>query len=421
MQSIAPRNAAETPLWKPSSAVRSNWNGISWKEYARYTFTYDNEGRTITETAENLDKSQTQYYPVSQIVNTYDSQGRLTCTKVSAGMDAGHLEPYTITEITYDAILPEVVAEQNAYYILEDGSRELNDQSYKQIIERDEKGRVTAMHAFTWYEGDFIEAMTVETEYGSDGLPETVSEFVLGQATEGGPIELLPGEKYSRCKWLETDCQIISLDGITSGANRLSAAVVNTQQQPDINMSVEYPVDGEFDFISTSEYSYLTFIPTKTVTSHKDFGDKGYYTKIVTDQDLTAAGAYPVQSVTQVLCQYDDFGNLLEMQDQTFYGHTIINSWKKGDVESDPETGLPSSYLRKKYVLTDGSDYYGTWEDEYKIVYEGWNDVASVGLQLPDAGIEPEYYDMSGRRVRNPGAGIYIMKQGAKTEKLMIK
>lgn len=416
LPSAAPKEAG---VWKPSTALRSNWNGMAWKEYAKYTFTYDSEGRAIKELAENMDKTQTQYYPFSLVERTFDELGRQVAEKVSAGFSADKLVPVSELEIIYDPVLEDFVAEQNAYDILEDGTKEMNAYSYKQVVERDKEGNVLSMHALTWYEGDFMEVLSVENTYGDDGKIKSILESELTQEEEGGPLELKPTEFYDNCVWFNTDGQIVSLDDITSANNRLHTAKVESAGQSDIAMSIEYPEDGEYDFISKAEYQYLTFLPTVSVTSHKSLEYGGYYTKIVTDQDLTAAGAYPVQSIDQVLCQYDQYGNLLELNNRTFYGHDIINSWIKGTVENG-EDGFPSTYLRQEYKLQDGNDYYGTWEDVYQLKYDGWKEVSAVEKVTEESDAPVEYYDLTGRKVTEPSNGLFIRKQGSKSIKVIL-
>lgn len=422
MQSIEHQTISATHIWKPEYAIRTNWNGMDWKEYAKYTFTYDSEGRTLTELAENLDKTQTQFYPFSLIEYTYDDLGRIVKSNVRAGFHIEDMHLVSTTETFYDEIRQDVVIEQNSYDVASDGTKSLNADSYKQIIERDEANKITAMYAFTWYDGDFLEVQSLELEYGEDGNPSTITESVLTQETETGPLEVKPNVIYTDCKWMACNGQIISLDDITVGDNLLTQAKVNTNEQADILMTVEYP-GNEYDFISTSEYVYLTIIPTTSVISYKDFGDKGFYSKTVTDQDLTSVGAYPVQSISQTLYQYDDYGNLLQAQDQTYYGHTIINSWKKGVVENDPNTGFPSTYIHSTYQLQEGSDYYGSWEDDYKITYGNWIDTADINdIILDTDNCAPiEFFNLSGIKVDSPTSGIYIRKQGNRIQKVIIK
>lgn len=422
MSFITPQTEEVTPVWKPAYAVRTNWNGMEWKDYAKYTFTYDSKGRTLVEMAENLDKTQTQFYPFSLIEYTYDNLGRLCKSDVKAGFSPDELILVSTTETFYDEIRTDIVVEQNSYDIASDGTKSLNADSYKQIIERNEDNKIISMYAFTWYDGDFLEVQSLETEYGEDGNPTTITESVLTQNTESGLLEVKPNEVYTNCKWKSCNGQFITIDEITFGDNLLIQAIVNTAEQSDINMTVEYP-GNEYDFISTSEYSYLTLIPTKSVMSYKDFGKKGFYSKTVTDQDLTSVGAYPVQSITQILHQYDDYGNLIQAQNQTFYGHTIINSWEKGTVENDPNNGFPAIYTHSTYHLQEDSDYYGSWEDDYKITYGNWVDVAGINdITITDSENAPiEYFNISGVRVDNPTSGIYIKKQGHSVQKIIVK
>lgn len=412
----------KAPLMKHGYAIRSNWNGMAWKDYARYTFTYDAQGRTISETAENLDRTQTQYYTFSRREYSYDDLGRLVGSTLSAGPTVEAMVKIGFSEIFYDDVLNDVVVEQNSYDMLDDGTPAFNSDSYKQIIQRDEAGNITAMNAFTWYDGDFLEVQGFEITYGADGMPQTIVESVATQTSEGGPIELVVSETYSNCTWFECDGQFITLDDITVGNNRLKSADVATSEQGGIKMSVEYP-GGDFDWISTMEYMAFTQFPTKSVQSYKDFGGGSYYSRTIVDQDLTAAGAYPVQSVQQILVRYDDFGHLLEAQDQTFYGHTIYNSWKKGLVEVDGDTGLPVRYTQSTYHLQEGNDYYGSWADDYRITYGDWVDVSGIETTAVSntSTAETEYFDLTGRKVINPSNGIFIRRHGVKTDKIILK
>lgn len=412
----------KAPLMKFGYAIRQNWNGLAWKDYARYTFTYDEKGRTLSETAENLDLTQTQYYTISRREYVYDDMGRLAASRLRAGFELESLTLIGQTEIIYDDILPEVVIEQNSYDIASDGTRTLNGDSYKQVIQRDANGNITSMNAFTWYDGGFLEVQSLEITYGDNGEPTDLVESVATQLSEGGPIELVVNETYSNCTWFDCDGQIITLDDITVGNNRLKSANVTTAEQDGIKMSVEYP-GGDFDWISTMKFMAYTQFPTTSVQSYKDFGGGSYYSKTVIDQDLTAAGAYPVQSIQQVLVRYDEYGNLLEAQDQTFYGHVIYNSWRKGLVEIDKTTALPVRYTQSTYHLQDGNDYYGNWIDDYRLTYGDWADAAgidNIGLSDDPSG-ETEYFDLTGRKIITPSKGIFLRRQGSKTEKIILQ
>ena len=298
----------------------------------------------------------------------------------------------------------------------------MSEDSYKQAIERDDKGNITAVHSFTWYNNGWLEVQQLETTYGSDSKPLTLIQSVATQKSAADPIELTVNEAYADCAWQQTNGQIAYVDEIMTGSNLITSAKVNMTSQSDITMTVEYP-EKDYDYVMTYEYNYLTLFPTKSVTSFKDMGNKGSYSKTVFDQDLTSAGAYPVQSINQILYTYDDYGNLLEMQNQTYYGHTIINSWEKGTVTNDPVTGYPATYIHSTYKLQEGNDYYGSWEDDSRVTYGAWLDVSSTGIKQVETNNDGavEYYSLSGMKVKNPVSGIYIRKQGKNISKVTIK
>ncbi len=416
------KGVAGSSIMKPGYAIKANRDGEAWKDYAKYTFTYDKQGRTLSELAENLDLSQTQYYTYSLAEYTYDDSGRPTQVDVKGGFDLNKMQLVYTAKIEYDAVRPDVVVSQEAYDISSDGSKAMNEDSYKQVIERDGAGNITAVHSFTWYNNGWLEVQQLETTYNSDGKPQTLTQSVATQKSAADPIELAVNEAYADCTWQQTNGQIAYVDEIMSGSNLITSAKVNMTSQSDITMTVEYP-EEDYDYVMTYEYNYLTMFPTKSVTSFKDFGDKGSYSKTVFDQDLTAAGAYPVQSINQILYTYDDYGNLLEMQNQTYYGHTIINSWEKGTVENDPATGYPATYIHSTYKLQEGNDYYGSWEDDRRVTYGAWLDTSSTGIEQigADMGGKVEYYNLSGMKVKNPTSGIYIRKQGKNISKITIK
>lgn len=416
------KGVAGSSIMKPGYAIKANRDGDAWKDYAKYTFTYDRQGRTLSELAENLDLSQTQYYTYSLAEYTYDESGRLTKADVKGGFSPDNMQLVYTASIEYDNVRPDLVVSQEAYDVEADGTKTMNEDSYKQVIERDDKGNITAVHSFTWYNDGWLEVQQLETAYGTDGKPLTLTQSVATQKSAADPIELTVNEAYADCTWQQTDGQIAYVDEIMTGNNLITSAKVNMTSQSDVTMTVEYP-EQDFDYVMTYEYTYLSLFPTKSVTSFKDFGDKGSYSKTVLDQDLTSAGAYPVQSINQILYTYDDYGNLLEAQNQTFYGHTIINSWEKGTVENDPATGYPATYIHSTYKLQDGNDYYGSWEEDSRVSYGGWFDVTTAGISQTNVNTmgKAEYYTLSGVKVNSPSHGIFIRKQGNRTEKVSLK
>ncbi len=123
--------------------------------------------------------------------------------------------------------------------------------------------------------------------------------------------------------------------------------------------------------------------------------------------------------------RYDEYGNLLEAKSETFYGHAWINQWFAGEVTSDPDHGYPLEYLRKEFTPIE-STTDGEWNDSFRIKYSGWKDLASIEQveTTPDQSEGPtEYYLLDGRRVPENALtpGLYIMRRGDHTQKVLIK
>ena len=86
------KGVAASSIIKPGYAIKANRDGETWKDYAKYTFSYDRQGHTISELAENLDLTQTQYYTYSLAEYTYDESGRPTQVNVKGGFDLNAMQ-----------------------------------------------------------------------------------------------------------------------------------------------------------------------------------------------------------------------------------------------------------------------------------------------------------------------------------------
>ncbi len=44
-----------------------------------------------------------------------------------------------------------------------------------------------------------------------------------------------------------------------------------------------------------------------------------------------------------------------------------------------------------------------------------------VDTEIDEAGVKTEFFDLTGMRISNPGKGLYVMKKGTTTSKILIK
>ena len=418
MPSWAPRNAEVTHKWKPGTAVYSKYNGMNWKEVGKYTFTYDGAGRTLTELQENLDKEDTGIVPFALIKTTYDDLGRAVAVDITIGETPDKLEPYQRQSIKYDPVLKYTVIEQISESFL-GGEWLFDEQTYKRTITRDGNGNITDMTASTWYDDDFLEVEIFHTTYDGTTPKKMQTRFI--NQNEAGDFYWEDGETYSDCEWYETDGQMISLEDVTVGKNKLKACAMEgpDKQLKDIKMSIVY--DGE-DFTSTMDYMYVIF-PTKVTNTTKYLANGGYTQQVETLQDLRPHYDETTQMIQNITEQYDDYGNLTIAKKDTFFGHAWIDSWTEGQVKYDETYGYPTDYLRREFTPM-ASTTQGDWADVYKIAYSDYIDLAGIeSVSDIDIDAEPEYYTIEGRRIASDrlAPGLYVKVTGLKTEKIFVK
>lgn len=412
------KNAKEH--WKPGCAIYSTFNGITWREKGKYTFTYDGEGHTLTELQENLDKNDSGIVNFALYTNRYDEMGRLMSSTLEVGDSQSEMEPYQRTSVKYDPVLPYVVTEQiSETYI---GSEWLfNEQTYRRNITRNDNGDITDMIASTWYDDDFLEVEHFHASY--DGRRPTDLAVRYINMDDNGNFYWEDGEIYADCDWYEYDGQLISLNDISTGTNKLKSAVLSGAGLKNAAISIEY--DGE-NYVSTLDFLYQDLIPTNTEREYKVLPNNGY--ELHVDQQMhvgqwTGIEGEVFQQIQDINETYDDFGNLTEAKATTFYGHLMIDSWTVGEVTFDQTGSYPIKYLRKEFTPVTGTTN-GEWNDLYTLEYSGWMDVAGIGNISYDikAGA-PVYYTIDGLPVKDEGLqpGVYIKIEGNKSHKIIIR
>lgn len=411
--------AQKNAEWLPGTAVRTDWDGMEWVPYGKYNFKYDSEGRTVEELSESLDTSG-KYVKFTKRVYTYDALGRLSHTSLLAGDTPESLTELQKADLKYDEVITDLVICQDSYSFF-DNEWILDDQSYKRNIIRDTDGNITEMTAQTYYEGDFLDVENLTIIY-EGGVPSIIKERVLTQNESTGELKLELTEEYSDCEWYFTDGQLVSLDDITVGKNHLKSAKVVTADVKDMTMEIVYKDDSD-DYTSTAKATLLYIVPTITVTEYSKLPYGGTFQKITQDMDIPQYGkAIKIMTLDN---QFDAWGNLIISKQVTTYGATTIDKWVQGEFVNDETYGYPLQYLQKEFFQYQGQET-GEWEDKYKLEFADYvNPYAGVEeIKTPDTSdLIPEYYTIDGRRVASDRLfpGIYIKRQGNKSEKVIIR
>ena len=95
----------------------------------------------------------------------------------------------------------------------------------------------------------------------------------------------------------------------------------------------------------------------------------------------------------------------------------------------------PSTYLLETFIVSDDEGEYpdediyarsaetpaGEWENVYMVEYTQWNDLSGVSdIISEDTDAPVEYFNLQGIRVDEPTNGLFIRRQGHKTEKVIL-
>lgn len=400
------RNDADSASWRPRTAVHTNWDGMQWVPYGKYTFTYDSNRNAVEELSESLVPGG-QYVKYARRLYTYDSLGRLVHSSLLAGETLDGLEEIQKVDLIYDDILTSLVVRQDSYSLTSAGW-EMDDQSYRRNITRDADGNIVGMTAQTYYEGDFIDVESLVLVY-EDGRPVSMKERMLAQDENTGELKLQETETYTSCQWYSTDGQITSLDDITVGRNHLKSADVTTPDVSNMKMEIVYKGDSD-DYTSTSTATLMYVVPTTTVFEFTHLPNGGSYQKTTQDMDIPQYGH--AQKIMTLDNRFDAWGNLIISKQVTTYGATTVDKWVQGEFVRDEEHGYPLEYVQKEFFQYQGQTT-GEWQNKYKVEYSDYIQPTSgiEGITTSEAPLSADcvYYTIDGRRCQLPlSPGLYI-------------
>ena len=116
----------------------------------------------------------------------------------------------------------------------------------------------------------------------------------------------------------------------------------------------------------------------------------------------------------------DAYGNLIEgLLTNEYYGMTSILEHQTGVVEYDATYGYPLVYTESQM------DFYDQ-DKQVPFLLKEFSDYINVaGVENVAVGNDEtkpvEYYNIQGVRVQNPTSGLYIVRQGSKVSKVVIR
>lgn len=401
--------AQEHTLWAAQKQTLSLWISNAWMMVYDYTIEYNDKGQGISQVNEMFNGQKVKQtfqwnennlpvYILSQLDNgsgTYVNVQQLQCeydTKVNNFVTLYALDSWS----------------RNTWYTTED--------SYKNLITRDEAGNVVVVDNQEFVTNDYRPEKRVTVEYGTDGKATEIDVAEYEGLDGSGNAKWEYEEVYSDIVWLNTDGQILNPDNLFQGNNRILNCAYQDEELIGM-MEVEYSDNGSFsahisgdnEVNGEHEEQYLIYEVLDGYGSVK--------TTVYVEYSV-GGEVVEKEEIMQTKC-YDQFGLVTLQEVKETANDRVVESQKIiGEVEYDPTYGYPVTltlYLCDPDTdeptpaeLIEYSDYIG---------FSGIDAIETAGSDTPAV-----YYDMQGRRVVTPAkGGIYIRRTGLKTEKIIVR
>ncbi|MCI5784425.1 MAG: hypothetical protein MR030_08670 [Bacteroidales bacterium] len=204
------------------------------------------------------------------------------------------------------------------------------------------------------------------------------------------------------------------------GANRINSAKMLSGGKENGSLSVVYG-PGEKDYTVTSE-SIDSYWGDRIValTEWREINPYNSFSILDKTETYSEGSEEPSVSSSFESITRDAYGNLIEgLLTNEYYGMTSILEHQTGVVEYDATYGYPLVYTESQM------DFYDQ-DKQVPFLLKEFSDYINVaGVENVAVGNDEtkpvEYYNIQGVRVQNPTSGLYIVRQGSKVSKVVIR
>lgn len=412
VKKIAKANADNDLIWKAGKMTFSWWNGEEshWNESETQNYKYDEDGRVISSGTE---------YNYTEL--TYNEFGQVA-TASTYMVEDGVARLVNLQEMEYDSKVHDFLIKTTntgEWYTGVAGTQ----------ITRNEDGNVVSVRDY-WSNSDG------EINFSSD-------ELVIKYGADGYATELYNAYRYADeveiedhitdVTWHNTDGQIFSLEfddynsDLFFGRNRIASCTAIDEEWPlPATLTVSYDGISYHSLLEMTNGERLAEFDYKSDDAFGSFTCEEYEVDYDSDDEDGEVIYYIdyARNVTRTE-KYDRFGLKLvdgcssvyhyeDEEDETYseYGYAAVNY--------DEEYGYPLVYIWL---------YKNEWDEapvnqqriEYSD-YQSFSGVENVETDATDAtDATEEYYNLNGIRVSNPTSGLYIVRQGNRVAKRVIR
>lgn len=454
------RRAAETPapVYRPrTQTVYASDEQGGWIKDSDIHSQWTATGRPLREVIVT-DADGVFYTQV--IENTYDDRGLLVEQLVKEGDSEQTAVPVGKLVRSYDERMPWVVTSSMNYAPDATGEWVINHNAnnYRNTVTRDAAGNVLSVVRATVFEDGWYDNTKFEVTYGADGKPSELAFYNYDYWFS----EWVLDSKYVECSWETCDGQLARFDDACENGNRLVGFRDADSEEVSEPVEVLYPTADSYVMCTEEEgmplYQQILL-----------YGDRGYrvtavqqieylgetyvygggYVEELDDLDLiklnyevsfSDGGIDEVGVWLQAHYEYADNG------DPGPASYTLSEFYQLLDDEEWDDSGngyyalmkaaakpsVAKSAPRKVTVadLPDFTQYYfdapgveGEWYEMMRIEFSDYTNCAGIENVSADtaADLPAEYFTIDGRRVAEPGAGLYICRRGNTATKVMVR
>lgn len=405
MAEVRKMNEAAHGTWLPGKMVSFSASNNEWYEGETTLITYYEDGAVKTETQQGL-----------IITAYYDDMRRVS--KMVVAQEETPDQALMTYSFSYDHIVPNAIVKTvlSMSYMGTTLSETVGAE-----VTRDASGNVTNVDIYElppMGSKEYESKMSVV--YGSDGKANKITTVYY----DDGEVDYT--QTYRDIVWENTDGQILTTDmtednfesGLFWGANRIRSCQITDDELPGVVLDVDvaYNPSGYKTNVKMNGQTMSSIDYTKV----DEFGsyDSVEYSADADMDDPTGA-IHILDSETETTTyRVDSYGLVLENTEHYEYektGKKAETYYTLGHVDYNSEFGYPEEYWSEE-GYNDNTPHKAE-----RILFSEYEFYASgvKGVEASESDSPAEYYNLHGVRVDNPGKGIYIMRQGGKTTKVM--
>lgn len=411
------RTEAAAPVWRPVSQTDYMHDGEDWMKLGEISFKYDQRGNC---TEELLDEEGW----LSKTSTAYDGFNLPLTVLQTESEDGETWENSDKLTYVYDPKIHDFFTERTGYDWTE-GEWVKNYRCEANSITRNDDGNVIEVVKSLPLGENLIPAYKSIWNYGTDG---NANEYFYYVTMDGNEWELNDGLSYKDIVWEKTDGQLTifgDLLELTEGNNLIKSATVYYNDEPDGHYLVEYSKDLPGFFIKETTNDINEIGRTVCMETLDANGSLRLTTTEYFDEEGTILAEPTYIDVQEAMM--DEHGNMtLFNQKETYEGVEELIMSTKYNYTYDGDGNV-------KEVSSEEYDYESqTYFPLERTVYgEYINVAAGTGVASVEAeGNTVDVYSANGvviarnldrQAVSALSPGLYILRSGAKSTKIMVR